>query len=61
MMRSKLNSDKRVADTAPLEEGDFRFLDPKRLKAEEERWRYRPNKPKEARKKSAPKWSLTSL
>jgi hypothetical protein len=58
MMRSKLNSDKRVADTAPLEEGDFRFLDPKRLKAEEERWRYRPNKPKEARKKSAPKWSL---
>ena len=47
-----------AADTEPLKEGDFGFLDPKRLKAEEKRWRYRPRKPKGAPTTSSPKWSL---
>lgn len=47
-----------TADTAPLKEGNFGFLDPKRLAAQEKRWRYRPCKPKGASTTSTPKWSL---
>jgi len=48
----------RVAERAPFPEANFGFLDPKRLAAQEKRWRYRPRKPKGACKTSAPKWSL---
>ena len=47
-----------AADTEPRKEGDFGFLDPKRLAAQEKRWRYRPRKPKQASSKAGPKWSL---
>ena len=48
----------RVAEKAPFPEANFGFLDPKRLAAQEKRWRYRPRKPKGASTTSAPKWSL---
>ena len=48
MIRPGLKVTKRVVDKSPLEEGDLRFLDPKRLAAQEKRWRYRPRKPEPA-------------